>query len=193
MSSLRLQRLISIFPRDKQLEEGVTPPAVCLVVHYRWLSGCRCAFGFATFALPSNCCSTTYWLAADRSKNKKTTERMSFKNQTFFGTIWFHFVLEMSPGIENYLFTESRSLMVSAKQSVHNFNFDRFYLLFTINNRNVSSRTSQQPGRSKLHIVKIPTQHQWVGPLLSCGELLCIPTYLLDSKAIFWSKSIICY
>ena len=46
-----------------------------------------------------------------------------------------------------------------------------FRLLFTIDNRKVSSHVLQ-PGRPKLHIVKIPTQHQRVGPLLSSGELL---------------------
>ena len=49
-----------------------------------------------------------------------------------------------------------------------NINFD---LLFTIDDRKVSSHILQ-PGRSKQHIVKIPTQHQRVGPLLSSGELL---------------------
>ena len=45
--------------------------------------------------------------------------------------------------------------------------------------RKVSSHILQ-PGRSKQHFVKLPTQHQWVGPQLSLWSSLANTKYILS-------------
>ena len=59
--------------------------------------------------------------------------------------------------------------MIGAIQNVK-WNDFIYCLRITIDDRKVLSYILQ-PGRSKLHFVKIPTQHQSVGPLLSSGDL----------------------
>ena len=80
-------------------------------------------------------------------------------------------------GVENTLHSEIVAIEVQHSViDLQNLNWIDFIKswrsgtkLFTIDDRKVSSHILQ-PGRPKLHIVKIPTQHQRVGPLLSSGD-----------------------
>ena len=109
------------------------------------------------------------------------------KIKHFSGNLIILFLLKMYYwGWKLLTYRVKKSWLVPSNLFIMSINWiDNFYYLWSTIDHNVLSHIPQQPGQPKLHVVKIPTQHQWIGPLLSLWRLLVCSNNILFIQSKF--------